>query len=190
MDSGGGVRETRPREPLARAARASRERIGSWSARLDGSSPRNRDRSLPRAPSPRANARRNPVDRVEAARKNAETPLDVGVRKRASASAASTYRGVGGAEVDADDLLGDDAQRHGLRGAAAHGGARLERLGVAGEAVDADRFLAEASHGSAADARRGGRDGLGAEDTVSVHRVWGETGALRWGVWRREGRVT
>mmetsp|Transcript_7468 Transcript_7468/g.31055 ORF Transcript_7468/g.31055 Transcript_7468/m.31055 type:complete len:765 (+) Transcript_7468:164-2458(+) len=99
-------------------------------------------------------------------------------------------RGVGGAEVDADDLLGDDAQRHGLRGAAAHGGARLERLGVAGEAVDADRFLAEASHGSAADARRGGRDGLGAEDTVSVHRVWGETGALRWGVWRREGRVT
>jgi hypothetical protein len=25
---------------------------------------------------------------------------------------------------------------------------------------------------------------------VSVHRVWGETGALRWGVWRREGRVT
>ena len=123
-------------------------------------------------------------------RKNAETPLDVGVRKRASASAASTYRGVGGAEVDADDLLGDDAQRHGLRGAAAHGGARLERLGVAGEAVDADRFLAEASHGSAADARRGGRDGLGAEDTVSVHRVWGETGALRWGVWRREGRVT
>ena len=136
---------------------------------------------------PVPNARRNPVAGVEAARKNAETPLDVGVRKRASASAASTYRGVGGAEVDADDLLGDDAQRHGLRGAAARG-ARLERLGVAREAVDADRFLA--SRGSAADARRGGRDGLGAEDTVSVHRVWGETGALRWGVWRREGRVT
>ena len=115
------MRETRPREPLARAARASRERIGSWSARLDGSSPRNRDRSLPRAPSPRANAKGETLWTGLRRRKNAETPLDVGVRKRASASAASTYRGVGGAEVDADDLLGDDAQRHGLRGAAARG---------------------------------------------------------------------
>ena len=185
------MRETRPREPLARAARASRERIGSWSARLDGSSPRNRDRSLPRAPSPRANAEGETL--WTGLRRREKTPRRLSTWASGSARAlrgASTYRGVGGAEVDADDLLGDDAQRHGLRGAAAHGGARLERLGVAGEAVDADRFLAEASHGSAADARRGGRDGLGAEDTVSVHRVWGETGALRWGVWRREGRVT
>ena len=112
------------------------------------------------------------------------------VRKHARSIAARTYRRVGGAEVDADNLLGDDAQRHGLRGAAAHGGARLEHLGVAREAVGADRPLAETRHGSAADARRGGRDGLGAEDTVSVHQVWGETGALRLGVWRREGRVT
>ena len=111
------------------------------------------------------------------------------VRKHARSIAARTYRRVGGAEVDADNLLGDDAQRHGLRGAAARG-TRLEHLGVTREAVDADRPLAEASHGSAADARRGGRDGLGAEDTVSVHQVWGETGALRLGVWRREGRVT
>lgn len=142
------------------------------------------DRSLPRAPSRTLGETLWP-----GLRRREKTPRRraVGVRKRAGAIAASTYRGVGGAEVDADDLLGDDAQRHGLRGAAARG-ARLERLSVAREAVDADRFLA--SRGSAADARRGGRDGLGAEDTVSVHRVWGETGALRWGVWRREGRVT
>ena len=85
---------------------------------------------------------------------------------------AGTHRGVGGTEVDADDLLGADVELHGSGDAAAHGGARLEGARVAGEGRGADGLTAEASHGSAADAdRAGSRDGLGAEDTVSVHLV-------------------
>lgn len=86
----------------------------------------------------------------------------------------ATHRGVGGAEVDADDLLGADVELHGGGDAAAHGGARLERARVPREGVDADSLTAgvKASAGSAADADgAGSRGGRGSEDTVSVHLV-------------------
>ena len=78
-----------------------------------------------------------------------------------------TYRGVGGAEVDTDDLLRDDAE--GLVGgdAAAHGH-RASLEGLAGEAGHADSLTA-AGEGLADLHGAGGHGGLSGD--TSAHLV-------------------